>query len=185
VSVQRDPALQELLDKQAVREVVLRYCRGIDRLDRELVRGCYWPDAIDEHGSFTGTRDEYVAWVFDRVLPRYSMTMHFVGNVLVDVDVDGDRARSEAYGLSWHRVESSKPEHNLHSGFRYVDDFERRDGEWRIARRTCTLEWTRVNDPALWWDAPPTHRRGVRDRSDPVYWAWGRYVPWEAGGEGR
>ena len=52
----RDPEIQALLDKQAIREVVLRYCRGIDRLDREMVRDCYWPEAIDEHGSFAMLR---------------------------------------------------------------------------------------------------------------------------------
>jgi hypothetical protein len=176
----RDPEVQALLDKQAIRDVVLRYCRGIDRNDRELVRSCYWPEAIDEHGSFTGTRDEYVDWVFDRLLPRYLMTFHFVGNVLVEVPADGDtdHARSEAYGISWHRVDSDARERNLQTAFRYVDDFERRDGEWRILRRTCTLEWTRFNDPAAWWDAPPSHRRGTRGHSDPVFWQWGEHVPW-------
>jgi hypothetical protein len=174
----RDPEVQALLDKQAVREVVLRYCRGIDRHDRDLVRDCYWPEATDEHGSFTGSRDEYVAWIFDRVLPRYRMTYHFVGNVLIELDAAAPhRARSESYGISWHRVDSDKPEHNLQTAFRYVDDFERRTddarSEWRIARRICTLEWCRVNDPAQWWEAPPSHRRGVRDRTDPVYWSWG------------
>ena len=164
----RDPELQHLLDKQAIHEVVLRYCRGIDRMDRELVRDCYWPDATDEHGSFSGTRDEYVAWVFDRMLPRYVMTMHFVGNVLVEVD--DDRAKSEAYGIAMHRTGSDKPAHNLRTGFRYVDDFARRDGQWRIARRVCTLEWTLHTDPSRWWEAPGTHRRGARDRTDPVYW---------------
>lgn len=173
----RDPALQELLDKQAIREVVLRYCRGIDRLDRELVRDCYWPEAIDEHGSFVGTRDEYVAWVFDRMLPRYEFTTHHVMNQLIEVD--GDRARSETYGISTHR---SAPDHNpldLETAFRYVDDFERRGGEWRIARRTCTLEWTRTIDAHEWFDASPKHRRGVRDRTDPVYWQWGEHRPWQ------
>ena len=104
----RDPDLRRLLDKQAIHEVVLRYCRGIDRCDRELVRDCYWPDATDEHGSFVGSRDEYVAWVFDRMLPRYAMTMHFIGNVLIDLD--GDRAKCEAYGMAMHRTGSDKPE---------------------------------------------------------------------------
>jgi hypothetical protein len=164
----RDPELQALLDKQAIREVVLRYCRGVDRGDREQVRDCYWPDATDEHGSFSGTRDEYVAWLFDRMLPRYSMTMHFVGNQLVEVD--GDVARSETYGVAWHRGLPDDARDDFASGFRYVDDLARRDGVWRIARRTCTLEWTRVNDRAGWWEAPVTHRRGTRDHTDPVYW---------------
>jgi SnoaL-like domain len=165
----RDRQLQELLDKQAIHEVVLRYCRGIDRVDREMVRDCYWPEATDEHGSFTGTRDEYVSWVFDRMLGRYEMTMHFIGNVLIELD--GDWAKSEAYGIAFHRTRSDKAEHNLRTGFRYVDDFERRGEQWRIARRICALDWTLHTDPTRWWDAPESHRRGQRDRSDPVYWA--------------
>ena len=173
----RDPALQRLLDTQAIHDVVLRYCRGIDRVDRELVRDCYWPDATDEHGSFMGTRDEYVAWVFDRLLPRYSMTMHFMGNVLIEVDPHGALARAETYGIAYHRVPSDEVTHNLRTGFRYVDDFACRDGQWRIARRICTLEWTLHTDPERWWDAPESHRRGVRDRTDPVYWPLGGDAP--------
>ncbi len=169
----RDPEVQRLVDIQAIRDVVLRYARGIDRVDREMVRDCYWPDATDEHGSFMGTRDEYVAWVFDRLLPRYVMTMHFIGNILVEVEPGADLARSETYGVAYHRVDSAKVEHNLRTGFRYVDDFAKRDGQWRIARRTCTLEWTLHTEPDRWWDAPPTHRRGARDRTDPVYWPLG------------
>ncbi len=167
-------ALVELLAKQAIHEVVLRYCRGIDRLDRELVRGCYWPEATDEHGSFFGTRDEYVAWVFDRMLPRYQVTMHFVGNVLVEVH--GQVAKCETYGIALHRALDERPdgrpraEHDYQSGFRYVDDFACRDGVWRIARRICTLEWTLAVPARAWFDSPPTHRRGRRDRTDPVYW---------------
>ena len=56
-----DPRLAALLDKQEIEEVVLRYCRGIDRRDFELVRSCYHPDARDRHGSFDGTVDEYVS----------------------------------------------------------------------------------------------------------------------------
>jgi len=170
----RDPEVQVLLDKQAIGEVVLRYCRGIDRLDREMVRDCYWPEAIDEHGSFVGDRDQYVAWVFDRMLPRYEFTTHFVGNQLVEVD--GDRARSETYGVSSHRSVHDDGL-DLTTAFRYVDDFERRGGQWRIARRTCTLEWTQAVERSSWFDASPKHRRGTRDRNDPVYWSWGEHRP--------
>lgn len=169
-----DDALGELVAKQAITELVYRYCRGVDRVDRELVASCYWPEATDEHGSFLGTRDEYVAWLFDRVLPRYRMTCHFVGNVLVDrLDLDAGRAKCESYGFARHEIDDpQRPEHMLMSGFRYVDDLERRRGEWRIRRRICTLEWTRVDDVSTWWDAPPAHRRGRRDHDDPVYWSW-------------
>jgi len=165
--------LQDLLDKQAIHEVVLRYCRGIDRMDRDLVRSCYHDDATDEHGSFCGGVDAFMEWVF-RVAARYDVTMHFVGNVLVELGErreDGRRAaRAETYGISHHRRAGGPPEHNLVVGFRYVDRFERRaEGDWRIARRVCTTEWVRRDDPAGWWPIPEGMRTGRRDRSDPVY----------------
>jgi hypothetical protein len=95
----RDPEVQQLVDRQAIADVVLRYCRGIDRLDLELVRSCYHADATDDHGTFSGTRDEYVDWVAG-VLARFTGTMHVVANQLVEVD--GDDARSETYGVSKH-----------------------------------------------------------------------------------
>ena len=47
--------LQQLLDKQEIHEVIMRYCRGIDRLDREMIRSVYHDDAIDEHGLWKGS----------------------------------------------------------------------------------------------------------------------------------
>jgi hypothetical protein len=34
-------------------------------------------------------------------------------------------------------------------GGRYVDRLERRNGEWRIAVRRCTIEWSLSGDAAL------------------------------------
>jgi hypothetical protein len=175
-------AVEELIAKQAITEVVYRYCRGVDRSDRDLVRDCYWPEATDEHGSFQGTRDEYLEWLFGRMLPRFTWSQHFIGNVLIDqLDLDSGWAKCESYGQSRHHRPSDVPEHNLISGFRYVDDFERRDGEWRIARRICPLEWVRVDDHSLFFESPPTHRRGTRDRLDPVYWSHDEFHPWPGG----
>jgi len=179
-----ESAVEALIAKQAITEVVYRYCRGVDRFDRDLVRDCYWPEATDEHGSFSGTRDEYISWLFERMLPRYSWSQHFVANVLIDqLDLVAGRAKCESYGQSRHHrpaptPEATRPEHNLISGFRYVDDFERRDGEWRILRRICPLEWARIDAESTWFEAPPTHRRGARDRRDPVYWAHDEFHPW-------
>lgn len=176
----RDHAIDVLLATQAITDVVHRYCRGVDRLDRELVRSCYWPEATDEHGSFSGTRDEYLAWLFDRMLPRFEFTMHRVTNVLVDrVDLDAGTAKCESYGVARHHQPSEKIEANLTTGFRYVDDFERRDGQWRIARRICPVEWVQINQPDSWFEAGPRHRRGRRDETDPVYWTRDQYIPWQ------
>ena len=104
-----------------IRRCLLRYARGVDRLDLELVRSCYHPDATDSHGSFVGTVDEFLVWV-ERVLRRYDLTMHVLGSPLVELD-DATHARVETYGMSFHRAASGPPEQNLVTGFRFVDRF--------------------------------------------------------------
>lgn len=168
-----DPELQALLDERAIRDVIMRYCRGIDRMDRELVRSCYHPDAVDSHGSFTGTVEEFLEWVW-RVLSRYTSTMHLVGNVLVEPR-DDDRARVETYGIAFHRTVAGDEAGNLVTGFRYIDDFQRRSLEggtpaWRIASRVAVTDWVRVDRLDDQWPVPPGTITGRRGHDDPAYW---------------
>jgi hypothetical protein len=163
-----DPRLAALLDKQAIEEVVLRYCRGIDRRDFDLVRSCYHPDARDHHGSFEGGVDAYLEWV-DRLTARYEWTMHFVANVLVELGDDSDVAACETYGVSLHRSDDPRPFMNLATGFRYLDRFERREGAWRIAERHAIGEWSIPVPEEAWWSIPESHASGRRDASDALY----------------
>jgi hypothetical protein len=136
-------------------------------MDLELVRGCYHADARDEHGSFSGTVDEYLDWVAG-LLAKYDATTHFIGNQLVEFD-DPDTAWAETYGMSVHRSSSGAPHLNLTTGFRFVDRFERRDGEWRIAHRIAVADWSLRHEPGDWWPLPEHHTLGRRDRADAVY----------------
>ncbi len=165
-----DDQVRELLAKQACYEVVCRYCRGIDRLDLELVRSCYHPDAKEHHPGFDGTRDDYVAWV-GQGLPRLDGTMHTIANHLIEID--GDRARGETYVNAYHWGRPfDDPAKNFTTGSRYVDTFECRDGDWRIIERTCVRSWVRVEVDSGELQVPtaengwPAQRR---DRTDLVY----------------
>ncbi len=161
-----DPA-GALQAEAEIRRVIARYCRAVDRMDEELLRSCYHDDAHDEHGSFSGTVDEYVAWVW-RLLGQYETTMHLIANQLVEFET-ARSARVETYGTAVHRGTSVEPRLNLVTGFRFVDRFERRS-EWRILRRVAVTEWS-VHVPAgAWWPVPESLRHGTRDRSDPAYW---------------
>lgn len=162
--------LDDLLAERDIRQVLARYCRGIDRHDLALVRSCYHDGAVDEHGSFTGDADEYVAWV-GGLLGRYAMTMHVLANT--SIELAADVALVESYGLSFHRSGPDGADDarlNLTTGFRFVDRFERRAGEWRIARRVAVTEWSRVDDEAGRWPVPGSLRHGTRDATDPVWW---------------
>ena len=74
--------------------------------------------------------------------------------------------------MAYHHLPQSrtKPERDYTVGLRYVDDFERRDGEWKIAARACVFEWSRI-DPVLpgGWTPAEIGATGQRDDSDLVY----------------
>jgi hypothetical protein len=169
-----DVALRTLLDQREIADVVLRYCRGIDRMDRDLVRDCYHPDAVDEHGSFRGGVEEFLDWVWP-LLESYTTTMHFVGNQLVEVA--GDTGAAETYGIAFHRSEDARPHLNLMTGFRYLDRFERRAGSWRIARRTAVTEWSRIDDVAGRFLPGDRLLQGRRDVDDVSYALFASLAP--------
>src|SRR5215207_1086948 len=101
-----DTATRTVIDQQHIRDVIYRYCRGIDRCDYELVRSCYHPDAIDDHGDYVGDIEGFLDHV-RQGLPRFERTMHFIGNVLVEVDARGQRARAESYIVAYHHLRQS------------------------------------------------------------------------------
>lgn len=162
-----EPRLQTLVDKQAIRDVLMRYARGIDRMDWELVRSCYHPGAVDEHGNFVAPVEEFVPWVSGALATMHGTT-HFICNTLIDVE--GDVAWSEAYCIAYQRTPSRSGTDNDHIlGVRYNDRFERRSGEWRIAHRKVVWEWSRIDPVGRTWNFTPEFIRGHRDKSDPVY----------------
>ena len=168
-----DPRLQSLLDKDEIRDVVMRFARGMDRHDWELVRSCYHADAVDDHGPFKGPADEYVSWVSQSLPGLAETTMHLIGNVLIEVD--GDLAKCESYVIGYHRyAREDGSRWDWLGGGRYVDDFARRDGVWKIACRVLTWEWVRDDRVDQQWEGFgiegfEAYTWGTHDRTDPVY----------------
>jgi len=133
-----DRQLQEMLDKQAINEVIQRISRTMDWLDDEGQASCYWPDAVIDFGFFVGRADDFVPFVMEherKTTKRWHMTSG------TSLKVDGDRAEAESYGITTGSVGS---EINLMFGGRYLDELERRDGEWRISKRMYILDWMKL-----------------------------------------
>jgi SnoaL-like domain len=153
-------------DRQRIRDLMLGYCRGVDRLDLELVRAAYHPGGIDHHTGFDGTVEEYVRWLEPK-LRSFDGTMHLVANHLVEFD--GARAVAETYGMAVHwGTPADDPGLNFTSGFRYVDLLECRAGRWGIVERHAVREWTH-SDARVRMPAEAKGPAGSRTRSDPVY----------------
>ena len=130
----------DLADIRRIREVVLGYCRGIDRLDPTLVRATFHPDAVVDYGVFKGPAAQFADAVVPFMRRRYAGTMHNITNDVVEVA--GDIAHTEFYFVAYHRLdEGSGRELETFAG-RYVDRFERRDGSWRVVHRVVVHEWS-------------------------------------------
>ncbi len=163
-------ALRQLLDKEEIREQIYRYCRAVDRGDRELMRQVYHPDATDQHGVFNGPAAQFIDLKIEDVLPGLKLTMHLVGNILIELS--GDTARVESYVAAFHRVGSPEGEHDLLVWGRYLDRFERRQGHWKIAHRQCVFDGIRNDKASADWGMPwcaNFRPLGRRDHRDPLY----------------
>jgi hypothetical protein len=51
------------LDFIEIQQVLARYSRGIDRMDRDLILSVYWEDAYDSHAVCEGLPTEFADWV--------------------------------------------------------------------------------------------------------------------------
>jgi hypothetical protein len=139
MGMDREAAIDAMLAKEALRDLAMRYCRAIDRRDPVLLASVYHGDAIDDHGTvFCDTAARFVAQQADVMAP-FALTAHYVCNT--SYRTDGDRADGELYFIAYHRTTGPDPDHIMVSG-RYLDNYERRDGEWRIAHRR--LVWDSV-----------------------------------------
>lgn len=162
----RDPAVQELLDKQAIHEVLMRYSRGVDRRDLDLLLSVFHPDATDAHGIFDGNAQEFCR-IAVGMLEQFTATSHMLMNEYVQLD--GDSAHVESYVLACHRSERDGCKVDMTMGARYVDRFERRRGEWRIAHRAVIHDWNREQQVEAEWPEAVRFIQGRRDRQDLFY----------------
>jgi ketosteroid isomerase-like protein len=161
--------LQPLLDRQAIRDCLAAYCRGIDRMDKALIMSAYHPDAVDDHLFIVDGPEPFADWAND--LHTRGMRSHQHIITTHNCDLDGDVAHAETYWMSAAHAKDSG-ELTL-SGGRYIDRFEKRDGEWKIAARKVLFDWSGApvvrQTPAAVVVAVEAFGRGSRDKSDPSY----------------
>jgi hypothetical protein len=139
----QDSALQRLIDKDALGEIALRYVRATDRVDPELLGTVYHADAIDDHGvSFAGPASEFIAR-FPELMAPFELTHHRLSNC--SYRIDGDRADGELYFNAYHRTKPPEPRHLISQG-RYLDNYERRDGVWKVAHRRVVWDSVLILD---------------------------------------
>ncbi len=160
--------LRQLLDRQRIWECLLRYTRGMDRLDHDLVLAAYHPGAIEDHGARIAPCELFVEQVLEFHRHNEVSTQHILSNH--SCEIDGDVAHTETY-VRCFSLRPSGP--NRLSFGRFVDRLEKRDGRWGIVSRVSlpegSTELARFDDRAGMVDLPGTLARPSRDRNDPSY----------------
>ncbi|MEO6717028.1 MAG: nuclear transport factor 2 family protein [Novosphingobium sp.] len=160
--------LTELRDRVAIEDVLYRYCHAVDRCDAELLRGVYWPGAIDDHIFWQGKAEDFVDFCIP-VLQSRDQTMHSITNVMIRID--GDEARVQCYYRAYERVRRKDGSANdLTMYGRYLDRMEKRSDEWRIAERKVQMDWWRIWDDTADWDCGVFGKKfdvGKRGEADP------------------
>jgi hypothetical protein len=155
---------RELLDRHQITECLLRYTRGADRCDPELIRSAFHADATDYHGSVDGSPEDFLDWWLPQQSARES-TQHFLSNL--SIEIDGCEAHSEAYYTAVIKLRDHDELRVV--GGRYVDRLTRRDGEWRIATRVTMADWTTVADATNMAMFIGGAHHSSRDQTDPYY----------------
>jgi ketosteroid isomerase-like protein len=137
--MKRDLEIRALLDRQAIQDVLVSYCRAVDRADLDLLRSCYHPDATENHGgTFEGSATAYIDSIAP-ILPRGGIMTHTTTNVLIALD--GDQADVESHILAFARLKKDGEKFDSLTLARAVDRFEKRKGAWKIAARRMVWEW--------------------------------------------
>ena len=160
--------MADLLAKQAMTEVLYRYCRGMDRMDRDLALSVWHEDGTADYGQhYRGSGAGFVDWVWKshEAFERHS---HQITNILIEL-VDEDHATSEAYDTAALRQRTDDGRViDIISRGRYLDRWSRRDGRWAIDHRISMHDLATVVErrPEEADDGASTARR---DRDDPSY----------------
>jgi SnoaL-like domain len=161
--------IEELSARAEIHDALLRYCRGLDRVDMSLVRSVFHTDAWVQFPAslHVGSVDGFVTFLSGE-MPRFVRTMHNLGNSLIEFDgpnvahvetyLNADHQGSEVHQWKGQMVKLWA---------RYLDRFELRDGTWLIARRKLFVDWMYRYPADGWFDDHPDASVGSRDGSDP------------------
>ncbi len=139
------------------------------------MRSTYHEDAYDSHGDYQGDINGLIAWL-EKLFHGVDNSMHFLGNCLIEFSSDHS-AIVETYFIS-RRLRAPKGEELKFAQAkdaisrdywgRYVDIFERREGQWRVAHRTVVPE-AKSESLALFGARVQPQLWGRRDMNDRLY----------------
>jgi hypothetical protein len=159
-----DPDMRAIADRLEITDLIHRYCRAVDRLDVPLGQSIWHEDGHADYGA-----DIYQGagpGVIDHICAQHRKALHhahLVTNILIELD--GDRAGSEACHFASLRIARGGALHQISVWGRYIDRWSRRQGSWGLDHRLTVRDFDEIRAVTPMGD----HALGRRDRHDPSY----------------
>lgn len=154
-----DAAVEELIDRLAVQDVISRMCVGADRRDWDAVARLFDDPVRLDYTSLQGgepltTDPRSVVEGWASALDGLKATHHMITNQLIELE--GDRARSSAYFQATHVLHAEHGDSRWVLGGRYDAELRRSGGDWRITALTMTAVWATGNQQIMVQARPPS-----------------------------
>lgn len=143
--------VQQLEDEKAIREVIIRYGEYLDARDYAAYASLFASDGVWTGGFGSATGPAAIQEMLEKNLGKpeegFINKSNFHLNTTVVVDVQGDTAKARSRYLFFTASPDNRPVVALAG--RYVDEFVRENGEWKIKKRTThgVIPYRDGNDP--------------------------------------
>lgn len=140
--MEQSSQLQQVADRIALMDVMLRYAKGVDERDMALYRSVF-ADDVQIVGFARNDIQGAAAWLafVEQALAQYGATQHMLGPQLATVSGDNAHCRTDVQALHYMK---DKPNTTLTLWATYESDMKRVNGEWKISRHRLVPRGTRI-----------------------------------------
>ncbi len=160
-----------LTARAAIQDCLYRYCHAVDRRRWNLMESVFHEDAMAKVSVLPRSPWREFVKQGAALLEFVGTTHHQLNNIKIDFDNDG--ADVESYICAFHHVPADAPPGGPFGGTgaaydavfsgRYIDRFEKRNGEWRIAEHSSVSDLRQYRSADVGTEA--VQRTAVPDNS--------------------
>jgi hypothetical protein len=139
-----ETALQELVDRRAIEDLLVRYTTALDTRQWDLLDQVFGAEARIDYttsGGIKGNAEDLKRWFREEAFIPFTSWQHLLTNMAVELDGDVATGRSSVYNPLAHIAEDGASV-VLHVGAWYDDRFARTPEGWRITDRWLGMAWT-------------------------------------------
>lgn len=142
-------ALQLLLDRTEITDLLNRYATALDDRDWKRLATCFTPDAVALYGPVLGRHEGFdaIEKLCRGALEPLDSSHHMITNV--EVEIEGDKARTRCYLHAQHTKAGTEGGDNFVIGGAYLDELLRTADGWRIRQRELRMIWQEGNPRVL------------------------------------